>query len=324
MPDQLPWSRLPPADGSGLGHPRGPRAFGLVALAIGALLIASVVSLGWTGALFSAQAPAQTSNLTSAGKPAAETSQPACRPIANLQFDPYLQTTSQAQPSPGQAPPPFESLMTSASALLPAGSHLPAGTVGVTGSVNGATGSAQQPVAAERFAVGYCDETELSQYDPATVPTCPAPPTPYTSSEQYDRCVLDAQAKVAIPAGAVAESPPTGYTAQGVGLPFVAVYPLSEVTTGAGGDLVFAGPPVISAVPVTILYSSYRPLPSAFAADQPTSGEPASMRAVVTFDLTTDVSSGVLKAGATYVAYLMIQDTDQSGPLANHIWYFVP
>ncbi|MDA8394725.1 MAG: hypothetical protein M0T72_05685 [Candidatus Dormibacteraeota bacterium] len=297
-------------------------------LAISALILTSVVSLGWTGALFSDSAPPQTTSLTAGGQSPALAPASGCPSAANLSFDPYLKLDTQAV-TPGAPAAPFEPLLASASSLVPNGSALPAGTTGLEGSTTGVTGFATQPVNADAFAAGYCDETELSQFDPASTPACPGSGGAYSSAEQYDLCALDPVDSVAIPAGAVAETAPSGYLGSGVGLPFVAVYPLAQVAVGPSGAITFSGSPVVSGVPVSILYPSYSALPSAFGADQPGSGGSFGLRAVITFSLATYVaestaSTGPLSKGTTYVAYLLVQDTNQSGPLADHLWYFVP
>jgi len=251
-----------------------------------------------------------------------------CQPVANLAFDPYLGVATEGGAG---SPPLFESLLASAHALLPAGTTLPQGTSGLDGATNGVTGSATTPVTADSFAAGYCDETQLSQYDPTSTPTCPASvPVIYTSAEENDLCALDPQLKLSsVPAGTVDETAPTGYTNQGVGLPFVAIYPQTDVTQSTSGVVTFSGSPVLSAVPVSVLYANYQAAPGTFGPSQSSPSGPQSLHAVITFSLTSYILSesnpaGALVGGTTYIAYLLLQDTDQSGPLADHIWYFQP
>jgi hypothetical protein len=297
-------------------------------LVVAALILASVVTMGWTGALFSADAPPQSSSLTAGSQASLPAPAATCHAVANLSFDPYLRI--ETRPATAGGPPAkFEPLLASARALLPDGATLAAGTAGIGGSTTGITGSPSAPVSAAAFAAGYCDETELSQFDPAATPACPTTGATYSSAEQYDLCALDPSESEAIPSGAVAESAPSGYSATGVGLPYVAVYALAQVTSGADGEIEFSGSPLLSGVPVSVLYPDYTPLPSAFGPDQPASGGGGGFHAVVSFSLAgyvaaSGATSGPLLPATTYVAYLLVQDTDPSGPLADHLWYFVP
>lgn len=351
MAEHLPWRRsesLADQQGNRAAHnpPGGAGALGrLPAVAVLLLLAGSVLGLGSTGAVFTSQAAPESSGFTASSQfksgetpSLAKTPAPAvaaCQQVANLSYDPYLKATTGAPPpgaQAGAAPAPFESLITSARSLLPASEVLPAGTVGIGASSGGVTGSLAAPAKGDSFAAGYCDESELSQYIPSAAPTCPASgpgQVPMASAEQYDICALDGGLSVAIPAGAMSEPAETGYATSGQGIPYVAIYQASQVTVGANGNLSFSGQPVLTAVPVSLFYSNYQVAPAAFGPDQPTPNGPKSKHAVITFSLAADVASsanptGSLSTGTTYVAYLLLQDTDQSGPLADHLWYFQP
>ena len=315
------------------------------AIAVLVLLAGSVLGLGTTGALFTSQAAPGSSSFTAGNqfKPGPSpspvaTPQPAaaaCQQVANLSYDPYL-GVSTTPPAPGSQigamPPPFESLITSARSLLPASMGLPAGTIGVGDASDGVTGSASTPAHGDSFAAGYCDESELSQYVPSTTPTCPSTslaPGASTSAEQYDICILDKALTVAVPAGVMSEPSAAGYAASGTGIPYVAIYQASQVSAGADGHLSFTGQPVIAPVAVSVVYSNYQVSPAVFGTTQPTPNGPKSKRVVITFSVASDVASGsnptgLLSPDTTYVAYLLLQDTDQSGPLADHLWYFQP
>lgn len=352
LASKLPWSRSASLDRewdlpvafTPAGRRRPWRL--LAVLGTAALTFVSVLSLGPTTALFTSQAAPQSSSLSAANAFSSPHTgpvppSPACHPVDNLASDPYFNSTTEGQtgtevPTGEQESGPegqsklFEGLLTSASSTLPTGQSLPAGTVGLDPSKEGVSGSTSAPVSGSTFAFGYCDETPLSEFDPVSVPTsssCPSgagPGAKYTSAEQFDVCSLDNTLPIPVPAGAMSATPAsTSYTNTGPSLPYVAIYAASSVSS-AEGKIAFSAPPVLSALPVTVLYQSSNPTSTTFGG----APEGAPFSAVLSFSVAGDVvttpTTGKLTQGQEYVAYLLVQDSDQSGPLADHLWYFQP
>lgn len=351
LASKLPWSRSASLDQEwDLPVPFTPavrrRPWRLLAvLGTAALTFVSVLSLGPTTALFTSQAAPQTSSLSAASAFAGPhmgpvPPSPACHPVDNLASDPYFSKTDgqtgaegptgDQESGPESQSKLFEGLLTPASSTLPTGQSLPVGTVGLDPSKEGVSGSSSAPLSGSTFAFGYCDETPLSELAPASVPTsssCPSdagPGAQYSSAEQFDICSLDKTLPIPVPAGAMSATPAsTSYTNTGPSLPYVAIYAASSVSS-AEGKISFSAPPVLAALPVSVLYQSSNPTSTTFGAVPSASPFSAVLSFSVAGDVAATPTAGELTQGQEYVAYLLVQDTDLSGPLADHVWYFQP
>jgi hypothetical protein len=174
-------------------------------------------------------------------------------------------------------------------------------TIGIP-SPTSTTGSPSSPVHGQKFAAGYLDETEL--YEFLNNSTSGANPAGSPGAYDATQPVLDN-----LPTGNVKHL--DGTTSTGAGLPYAAIL---------SSDLSH----VIGTVRVRITRESYTVDPSAWmpgAKRQPASSCAGPHYAAMTFSAG---SLHGLQAGTTYAAYLLVRDTDVSGPLANHLWYFTP
>lgn len=303
-----PWGDVSPAGGKRrlrLPEPRLSRVGPL--LAIMSLLLVSLLSLGSTNALFTST-PAPLTVSTVASQPPTGPPPPAagqCTTLRNLVSDPVEGSAINGY---------LEPLLTA-----PQGS-LSNGTVGTPTSATsqGVTGTDDTPVTGTSFAIGYCDETELYEFAPSPLPaasSCPAgPPQPgpnfYSSAGQYDVCQPTGSLLTSLPSGSVTNLAPNGYQSTGPGLPYVAIYAVNSQGQITGSPL---GNPTVTVSP------SYTPIGAAWMGNQPSGLKPgAKFLATLNFS----VSSLNLSANTTYVAYILVRDTDQSGPLADHMWYF--
>jgi hypothetical protein len=194
------------------------------------------------------------------------------------------------------------------------------GTIGTPSNdtSKGVTGSLQEPEIGKSFAIGYCDETELYEFAPTPAsgsPQCPgegSTGSPYTSASQYDSC--QGPPLNTLPAGTVSNSAPVGYQSTGPGLPYVAIYAVDSTSGQIGGK-------ALATVPVTVATANYTAVGAAWMPkNQPTHTAGTKFQATLSFS----VSGLELSSSETYVAYLLVRDTDQSGPLADHMWYFTP
>lgn len=181
-----------------------------------------------------------------------------------------------------------------------------ASTIGIPDPTS-TTGTVGSPITGENFAAAYLDETELYEYlNNSTSGANPAgSPGAYDAGQPP---ILNS-----LPSGTVSHlsGSPGPSPSTGAGLPYAAILS-SDLKT------------VIGTAPVTITDESYTVDPSAWmpgAKRQPPSSCDGPHYAAMTFS-----ASGVsgLTPGTTYAAYLLVRDTDVSGPLANHIWYFTP
>ena len=186
-------------------------------------------------------------------------------------------------------------------------SSLPASWLGISGS-GPVTGSASSPVTAGVFAAGYGDETQL--YEQVNNSTTGA--NPDGSPGAYDAATPGLSS---LPSGTVTNL--AGQTNSGPGLPYAQVYPVS------GGSPDFSSPLIPGGVPTSIYFESYTTNPNAWMPNdsQPTSSCDDHEYAVLDFNVATYLGQELVP-GQTYAAYLLVRDTDISGPLANHLWYF--
>ncbi|MDA8329893.1 MAG: hypothetical protein M0027_01540 [Candidatus Dormibacteraeota bacterium] len=278
----------------------------------------------------------------------------------NLATDPYfgVTTSGPTQQSPGTSTAAvssssFEQLVEAPSQMLSSSVSLPSTIAGFgTDTANGITGTGSDPVSSSgnAFAFGYCDETQFHEFDPSTPATCSSGTTPPTSPAEVASCLdlpggvmgnltpLGATSTVTVPDGYSAQyesgtSPPafpSAYPNGYPGLPFVEIYTTDQFTAAEGSNpvpLSGVAPAVAEPLPVNVLYQSYTPT----ATGGP--GSPGTQFAAVldfqipAYDICSSAGqSGCLSAGSTYVAYLLISDTDGNGhgtgPLADHAWYF--
>ena len=214
------------------------------------------------------------------------------QPVANVAPDPVL----------GAGATPFLGEPTIATTP----SNLPAGVLGIT-APGATTGTVSSPAAT--FAAGFADETELYEVpNTASAGTAPAgSPGAFDSSQGAPLNAL--------PSGTITVA---GATYSGPGLPYAQVFPLLNGTPN------FTDPLIPGGIPTSVYYQSYSNNPSAW---MPGGEQPPSLcggsheYTVITFD-TAPYVGRELTAGQPYGAYLLLRDTDTSGPLSNHLWYF--
>ncbi len=215
-----------------------------------------------------------------------------------------IETASNVVPDPvlGGGATPFLSEPTIAT--TPA--NLPAGMLGIT-ATGPTTGTISSP--AVTFAAGFADETELYEV-PNTATVGPAPDGSPGAFDTSQGAPLNA-----LPLGTITVA---GATHTGAGLPYAQVFPVLNGTPN------FTDPLIPGGIPTSVYYQSYSNNPGAW---MPGGEQPPSLcggsheYAVITFDTAPYVGSE-LTAGQPYAAYLLVRDTDTSGPLSNHIWYF--
>ena len=213
-----------------------------------------------------------------------------------------ITTTSSFLPDPNAASSFFGD-----SEVASTPSSLPSGWLGISGS-GPVTGTASSPVTAGVFAAGYGDETQL--YEQVNNSTSGS--SPDGSPGAYDAATPGLGS---LPSGTVTDL--SGQTNTGPGLPYAQVYPVS------GGSPDFSSPLIPGGVPTSIYYESYTTNPTAWMPNdsQPNSSCGDHEYAVLDFNVATYLGQELVP-GQTYVAYLLVRDTDTSGPLANHLWYF--
>jgi len=194
------------------------------------------------------------------------------------------------------------------SAIATTPSNLPSSMLGITGP-SPATGSSTSPVAVGTFAAGFGDETQL--YETLNNGTSGA--SPNGSPGAYD--TAQGIPLSTLPSGTVTTL--AGSTNHAPGLPFAQVFPVS------GGTPNFNDPLITGGVPTSIYYESYTTNPTAWMPNgtQPNSSCGDNIYAILDFNVSSYIGSQ-LTAGQTYAAYLLVRDTDSSGPLADHVWYF--
>lgn len=214
-----------------------------------------------------------------------------------------ISTTSSYSPDPVAASKYFGD-----SEIASTPSNLPSGMMGISGS-GPTTGSITSPIAAGTFAAGYGDETQL--YEQVNISTTGA--SPAGSPGAYDASQPGLNN---LPSGTVTGLNKVTYT--GAGLPYAQVYPI------VSGAVDFTKPLITGGIPTQIYYESYTTNPTAWMPNgtQPNSSCGDHMYAVLDFNVSAYVG-GALTAGQPYAAYLLVRDTDISGPLANHLWYFM-
>lgn len=183
-----------------------------------------------------------------------------------------------------------------------------AGVLGVPAN-SGTTGSVLKPSTGNQFQVAYLEETEVYEFlnnaGTASKPLSPG------ASDSGKAILKD------LPSGIVNHFNPATPQSTGKGLPY-AVILSSDLKT------------VIAQVPVNIVDQNYTPNPTAWlhattgslAQPKPTTcGGGDSLYSLLRFS-----AQGVagLTPGVTYAALIRVRDTDTSGPLSNHLWYFTP
>ena len=184
----------------------------------------------------------------------------------------------------------------------------PSSVNGISGT-SGASGSSTSPIvtSSTTFEANFLDETELYEYpNYATTGRNPGgSPGAYDTSQTST--VLPY-----LPSGTVAHA--DGSSSTGAGLPYVAI--LSP-------DL----SKVLATEPVTVAAQDYTPSPAAWmpagnGANQPSTTNPCKLLTTLSFNVSDLYANGTLTVGSEYAAYLLVRDTDVSGPLSNHLWYF--
>jgi uncharacterized repeat protein (TIGR01451 family) len=186
--------------------------------------------------------------------------------------------------------------------------NLPSGFVGPgTGAT---TGTATAPVPAAAFGIGYFDETELHESTASSFPhTELAGIWPGTAGGvgQTGTIATDSGTLTHTTAGAAAFGSAT--EAYGVGQPYAAILTPDLKTI------------LVAKVPTQVLYEGYTPNPTGghvnYSGVMSNCGN-GPLYAILGFDVT----KYNLDPNTTYAAYILMSDTDSSGPLANHIWYF--
>lgn len=256
----------------------------------------------------------------SAGKDVANSSATVDFPSPNSTTNCTLPETSNFTPDPNGVP---ASHLQKNIAMVSGSS----GAIGIANS-SGTTGSVSSPVSGSAFEACFSDETELYQYlNNSNNKGAPKGGSP----GNYDAHTAGLKN---LPVGTVvpmAGNPPTNPTGApivttGAGLPYAAVYQVNP--DGSLGSLVAGG------IPVTVIAQNYTPNVLAWmpgsVTKNPTYGQPAPSPACPTGKgelcavLKFSTSSLSLTPGTVYAAYLLVRDTDQSGPEANHVWYFTP
>jgi hypothetical protein len=203
-------------------------------------------------------------------------------------------------------------LSDTSSTITPSG----AGVIGIPTN-SPATGSVSNPVQGNKFADQFADETEIYEY----LNNNTSGPSPNGSPGAYDATqpVLNS-----LPTGGPVTHEDGTTTAGGPGVLYAAVLS-SDLHT------------ILGVAPTTVGSQNYTPNPTAWqhgTYPKDPNGQPTSncggdgLFGTVMFDATQAVDSNGnpvnLQPGTVYAAYLLERDTDVSGPLSNHIWYFTP
>jgi hypothetical protein len=182
------------------------------------------------------------------------------------------------------------------------------GTVAGINSTASTTGSVSSPLPQNTFAAGFADETELYEF----LNNNTTGPTPNGSPGAYDATqpVLNS-----LPSSGPVTHLDGSTTSGGPGLPYAAILS-SDLTTVEG------------VVPTTITSESYTVNPTAWqhgTFPKDPNGQPSDSSCKGVLLGTIQFSAATLNnltPGQVYAAYLLVRDSDVSGPLANHIWYF--
>jgi hypothetical protein len=214
---------------------------------------------------------------------------------------------------------------------------LPSGAIGISTGTTGQTGTKTSPVttAIPVFGAAWLEEAELYEYynDNTSEPPAPtsskAPGTnTFVYSPQQDDEVAGSLL-ANLPNGTLYHLPNNNSGSSNVfdtaqGLPYVAILS-SDLST------------VLATLPVTVTYQNYSPQlnawmpPNVSLANQPVAacnlqgisgGD--NLFSMMTFDATPLLQgvNPVLQPHTTYAAYVLVRDTDVSGPLSDHLWYF--
>lgn len=164
----------------------------------------------------------------------------------------------------------------------------------------------QSPIttSSTQFEAAFSDETELY----ATPNDSTSGPNPDGSPGAYDAAQVNTVLPY-LPTGQVLNA--DGTITSAPGLPYAAVL-TPDLST------------ILATVPVAVKPVNYTPVADAWmpGPDQPKSTDGCELTALLDFDLSSLYKSGVLVPGQEYAAYLLVRDTDVSGPLSNHIWWF--
>jgi hypothetical protein len=218
---------------------------------------------------------------------------------------------------------------------------LPVGAIGISSGTTGQAGTKTSPLTTQSpiFGAAWLEEAELYEYyndntsDPPAPASGPAPAgAPSTIKNVYSPQEDDTYAGsllANLPNGTISHlannnsgSSDVSDTAQG--LPYVAILS-SDLST------------VLATVPITVTYQNYYPQlnawmpPQAGASNQP--GANCNLQGInggdnlfsmMTFDASSlfNGANPVLQPNTTYAAYLLVRDTDVSGPLSDYLWYF--
>lgn len=182
------------------------------------------------------------------------------------------------------------------------------GVIGVT-TKSGTTGTVLNPVTGNAFQIAYIEETEIYEFL-NNAGTASKPLSPGASDS--GKATLKS-----LPSGTVNHLTNPPAPSSGAGLPY-AVILSSNLKT------------IIAQVPVNIVDQNYKPNTTAWM--HATTGSQAQPKPTTCgsgdnlYSLLRFSSQGVhgLTPGVTYAAFLRVRDTDQSGPLSNHLWYFTP
>jgi hypothetical protein len=172
------------------------------------------------------------------------------------------------------------------------------------------TDSAVGPGASENFEAAFQEETELYEYPNNAT----SGPSPDGSPGAYDatQSILNN-----LPIGNDVHEDST--TSSGMGIPYAAILSSDLKTVIAGG------------LPVTLSNQNYTVNKIAWQHGKYPSdpaGQPPSTNGRTSGDnlyvnLTFSAASvAALKPNTVYAAYLLVRDTDVSGPLSDHLWYF--
>jgi len=168
--------------------------------------------------------------------------------------------------------------------------------------------SATSPGLLTSFAAEFAEETELYEYANNNT----TGPTPNGSPGAYDATqpILNS-----LPTSGTITHANGTTTAGAPGLPYAVILNSSDLSFVAGP------------LPVTISQQNYTPNPIAWMhGTQSTTtpaGQPSSTDGCKNLDSTITFSAPTgLAPNTVYAAYLLVRDTDTSGPLSNHIWYF--
>ncbi|MBV8194852.1 MAG: hypothetical protein JOY80_04930, partial [Candidatus Dormibacteraeota bacterium] len=188
---------------------------------------------------------------------------------------------------------------------------LPSGFVGASGP-SATTGSLLTPVPASGFSVGFFDETELHEFT-ASYLSNKVNNTNQNNSPHYP-AIGDANATGSVTNGTGALTHAGGGSdAYGPGQPYAAIFDPANLSK-----------PLIGFIPTQVQFQNYTPTTAGnHGGPNPTSLQQCGngpLYDIVGFDVTPYAS--VLQANKTYEAYILMADTDDSGPLADHAWFF--